>query len=211
MKILLITGPIGSGKSLASRILAGCGMPVYDSDAQAKDLYRRHPELIERLEKALGQSLRMAGPGTGADRAEPADSAPSLDKKKLAAILFSSPGARRAVNALVHPLVTKDFQKWSLAQKGPWVGIESALLLSPEAGAALACDAVLFVDAPVEVRLARILQRDACTRERALSRIRSQQLSSDDPRVSRVVMNDGDASQFEQQIKSYYKTLLEKP
>lgn len=208
MKTLLITGPIGSGKSLASRILAGCGMPVYDSDAQAKDLYRRHPELIAQMETALGASLRMAGPGTGADRVEPA---PSLDKKKLAAILFSSPGARRAVNALVHPLVTKDFQKWSLAQKGPWVGIESALLLSPEAGAALACDAVLFVDAPVEVRLARILQRDACTREQALSRIRSQQLSSDDPRVSRVVMNDGDASQFEQQIKSYYKTLLEKP
>lgn len=199
MKTLLITGPIGSGKSLASRILAGCGMPVYDSDAQAKDLYRRHPELIAQMETALGASLRTSGPGTG------------VDKKKLAAILFSSPGARRAVNALVHPLVTKDFQKWSLAQKGPWVGIESALLLSPEAGAALACDAVLFVDAPVEVRLARILQRDACTREQALSRIRSQQLSSDDPRVSRVMMNDGDASQFEQQIKSYYKTLLEKP
>lgn len=199
MKTLLITGPIGSGKSLASRILAGCGMPVYDSDAQAKELYIRYPELIERLEKALGQSLRMAGPGTGAD------------KKKLAAILFSSPGARRAVNALVHPLVIADFQQWRQAQKGPWVGMESALLLSPEAGAALACDAVLFVDAPVEVRLARILQRDACTREQALSRIRSQQLSSDDPRVSRVVMNDGDASQFEQQIKSYYKTLLEKP
>ena len=52
MKTLLITGPIGSGKSLATRVLAGCGVPVYDCDAQAKDLYGRHPELIEQLERS---------------------------------------------------------------------------------------------------------------------------------------------------------------
>ena len=209
MKTLLITGPIGSGKSLASRVLVACGMPIYDSDAQAKELYIRYPELISQMEATLGQTLRK-GASRGAETVA-SELCAELDKKKLARILFESTDARRKVNALVHPLVMADFQKWSLAQKGPWVGMESALLLSPEAGAGLACDAVLFVDAPREVRLERILRRDGCTREQALARICSQQLSSDDPRVSRVLMNDGDASMFEKQVKSYYKTLLEKP
>ena len=95
MKTLLITGPIGSGKSLASRVLAGCGVPVYDCDAQAKELYCRHPELIGRLEKALGQSLRVVE-GQVSEGLASEGGAPALDKKKLAAILFVDPAARRA-------------------------------------------------------------------------------------------------------------------
>jgi len=201
MKTLLITGPIGSGKSLASRVMAGCGMPVYDCDAQAKDLYRRHPELIGRLEQALGQSLRESE-GLATE-----EGAPELDKKKLAAILFADGAARRTVNSLVHPLVLADFRQWSLSQNGPWVGIESALLLSPEAGATLDCDAVLFVDAPADTRLDRIIQRDACTREQALSRMATQKFDSHDGRVSRILVNDGDAAQFEQQVKDFYQSL----
>ena len=201
MKTLLITGPIGSGKSLASRVLAGCGMPVYDCDAQAKDLYRRHPELIGRLEQALGQYLRESE-GLATE-----EGAPALDKKKLAAILFADGAARRTVNSLVHPLVLADFRQWCLSQNGPWVGIESALLLSPEAGATLDCDAVLFVDAPADTRLDRIIQRDACTREQALSRMATQKFDSHDGRVSRILVNDGDAAQFEQQVKDFYQSL----
>lgn len=206
MKVLLITGPIGAGKSMASRVLAACGMPVYDSDAQAKGLYNRHPELIAQLEAALGQSLRL---DASAADVTLSGACPVLDKKKLARLLFESSEVRRKVNALVHPLVIADFQQWTLAQKGPWVGMESALLLSPEAGAALACDAVLYVDAPVEKRLERIIRRDSCTREQALARIRSQQLSPDDPRVSCVLTNNGDEEAFEEQVKTYYKTLIE--
>ena len=206
MKTLLITGPIGSGKSLASRVLAGCGVPVYDCDAQAKELYCRHPELIGRLEKALGQSLRVVE-GQVSEGLASEGGAPALDKKKLAAILFVDPAARRAVNALVHPLVLADFRQWCLAQSGPWAGIESALLLSPEAGATLDCDAVLYVDAPAETRLARILQRDACTREQALSRMASQEFDTYDTRISRILVNDGDTAHFEQQVKDFYQSL----
>ena len=206
MKTLLITGPIGSGKSLDSSVLADCGDPVYDCDAQAKDLYGRHPELIGRLEQALGQSLRVAD-GQSSEGLASEGGAPSLDKKKMAAILFADESARRTVNALVHPMVLADFRQWCLAQSGPWVGIESALLLSPEVGATLDCDAVLFVDAPAETRLARILQRDACTREQALSRMASQELDSRDVRVSRILVNDGDATRFEQQVKEFYQSL----
>lgn len=205
MKTLLVTGPIGSGKSLAARVLADCGMPVYDSDAQAKKLYARHPELIAQMEAALGQNLRQDASQDAADSEDCA----GLDKKKLARILFDSPEARRKVNALVHPLVIADFQQWALAQKGPWAGMESALLLSPEAGARLDCDAVLYVDAPLDVRLERVIRRDACSREQALARIRSQQLSPEDPRVTQVLVNDGDAAAFEKQVKDYYTSLLD--
>ena len=60
---------------------------------------------------------------------------------------------------------------------------------------------------PAETRLARILQRDACTREQALSRMASQELDSRDVRVSCILVNDGNAAQFEQQVKDFYQSL----
>lgn len=194
MKVLLITGPIGAGKSMASRALQDCGMPVYDCDRSAKELYLRHPHLLVRIEEALGCSVR--------------DGAGALDKKKLAALIFRNREDRLKVNALVHPLVMADFKAWCASQTAPWVGLESALLFSSEAGASLACDAVLYVDAPLETRLERVIRRDGCSREQALARIRSQQSAPDDPRVSRLLRNDGDGRDFVSQVRAFYRTLV---
>ena len=193
-RILLITGPIGSGKSLASAVLSACGMPVYDCDERAKDLYRSHPELLGQLEALLGQPLR--------------DAEGKLDKKCLAQILFAEQQARMKVNALVHPLVVADFQAWCMEQDAAWLGIESALFLSPEAGAALDCDAVLYVDAPLETRVSRIERRDACSRQQALERIRSQQLNKEDSRISHRLLNEGTASDLSEKVKAFYRELV---
>lgn len=201
MKVLLITGPIGAGKSMASRVLGACGMPVFDCDGSARELYRRHPSLLGQMEQALGQPLRVmtdAESGMGAQ----------LDKQKLAKLIFEDREARRKVNALVHPLVVADFRQWCAVQEASWVGIESALFFTPEAGASLSCDAVLYVDAPERTRLMRVIRRDACSRPQALARIRSQQFNPDDPRISCILCNDGDEEDFVSRVRAFYRTLV---
>ena len=58
MKTVIVTGGIGSGKSAVCALLKKRGVPVYDCDAKAKELYGRRPSLVSRLEKALGALLR---------------------------------------------------------------------------------------------------------------------------------------------------------
>ena len=60
METVIITGGIGSGKSRVCAYLASRGVPVYDSDARTKSLYERHPDLVDRMEEALGVPLRDA-------------------------------------------------------------------------------------------------------------------------------------------------------
>lgn len=196
MKTLLITGPVGSGKSAVSRTLRALGMPVYDCDEGAKTLYARHPELVEVLEKELGTGLRKAG-GV-------------LDKPVLASLIFHDAKTRVRVNALVHPAVVRDFEAWKKGQGNvPWVGVESALFLSPEAGASLPCEAVLYVDAPEDIRLQRILQRDGCSEEQARRRMASQRLSPEDQRVTDVLLNDVDEVALQEKTKQFYHRLYE--
>ncbi|MBP5398063.1 MAG: dephospho-CoA kinase [Bacteroidales bacterium] len=192
MKTLMITGPVGSGKSLVCRLLKDRGIPVYDCDAGAKTLYERHPELVDTLEAQLGASLR------GEDG--------KLDKPRLAALIFSDAAARKKVNSIVHPAVVNDFNRWCSNFYGKeWVGIESALFLSPEAGAALECDAVLYVDAAVSIREGRIIARDCCSSSQARERIDSQQISPRDSRVSFVLNNEGDEVSLQRQLDYFLK------
>ena len=193
MKSLLVTGPIGGGKSFVCRMLQRCGVPVYDCDGRAKEVYVRHPGLLDRMETDLGMSLRTE------------DGA--LDRAKLAQRIFSDPQARRRVNALVHPLVVQDMDEWQNGQSAPLVAFESALFLSPEAGASRPFDAVWYVDAPQEVRLQRILGRDACTTQQAQARVDAQALSPDDPRVDLVLHNDSGETALARQVADALRQL----
>ena len=98
---LAITGNIGSGKSVVSRMLAIMGVPVYDCDSRAKALMNSDKVIKEGL-------LRMFG-------SECYCSDGSLNREWLAAHLFTDPVNVQRVNALVHPRVKEDFECWASA------------------------------------------------------------------------------------------------
>ena len=175
MKTILVTGPIGSGKSAVCALLKERGIPVYDADARTKGLYDRRPALVAALEQALALPLT-----TPEGR---------LDRARLAARIFSDPEARSRVEALVYPAVLQDFRRWRSRQKGaPFVVLESAVLLSKPAFDGLA-DAAVLVTAPQELRLARVMARDGCTRLQALARMAAQDCPWEKAQV--VLPNDG--------------------
>lgn len=174
MKTVIVTGGIGSGKSAVCALLKKKGVPVYDCDAKAKELYGRRPSLVSRLEKALGAPLR------GTDG--------KLDKARLAALIFSDSRARETVEGMVYPILLQDIRRWQKRQSAAWGALESAVILSKPVFDGVA-DGVVLVEAPQELRIARVMQRDGLGREAVIGRIRSQEIPREKADV--LLANDG--------------------
>lgn len=140
-----LAGGLGSGKTALARALERRGVPVFYADAEAKRLYTEDPSLRAAIVETFGSEMyRPDG---------------SLDRARMAAHVFSDPAELARLNALIHPRV---FGCWKAFVAGhadaPVVAHESAILF--ESGGDAHVDAVVWVDAPRETRIARALARD---------------------------------------------------
>ena len=140
-----ITGGIGSGKSYVCRLLQQRGIEVYDCDQAAKRLIRTSPDIHEKLTALIGPETYQDG---------------ALNKAVVAQFLLESEENAKAIDAIVHPAVFRDFEESGIE----W--IESAILF--ESGAYKLVDRVVVVTAPEEVRIQRVMQRDGISREKVL-------------------------------------------
>ena len=181
-KTVIVTGLIGSGKSAVCALLRERGIPVYNADARTKRLYDTRPGLVASLEEALGVPLR------GADG--------SLDRRKLAEVIFSSAQAREQVEAIVYPLVLQDFKRWRSRQKGAaFVVLESAVILSKPLFDGLA-QAVVLVTAPEDVRLQ--MARDGLSAQAVRARMAAQEIPQE--KVSALLVNNGSPEDLAQAV-----------
>ncbi len=162
-----ITGGIGSGKSTVCAILAEFGVAVYDSDSRAKRLMNEDNTLRERLVERFGSEVYCAE---------------GLNRIYLAERVFGNPEELKALNAIVHPAVMDDFDRWALEQEGSYVVLESAILF--EASLDKRVDVSVAVMAPEELRIERAMQRDGAQREQIVARMNNQ--ISDQERVERA-------------------------
>ncbi|HJF89641.1 MAG TPA: dephospho-CoA kinase [Alistipes onderdonkii] len=152
-----ITGGIGSGKSTVCRLFAQKGIAVYDSDAAAKRLMQEDGALRRQLAGRFGEGTFRNG---------------VLDRAYLAGIVFADPQALADLNALVHPVVMRDFDAWAARQEGSYVILESAILF--EAGLEGYVDKTVAVLAPRELRIERTCRRDGCGADQVVRRIAAQ-------------------------------------
>jgi dephospho-CoA kinase len=142
MFVLGLTGSLGMGKSTTAKFIAEEGVPVHDSDAVVHRLY----------EGEAAPQIEAAFPGTTANG--------KVDRNKLAARLIAHPADFRKLEALVHPLVRAEEQKFLAAaeQRGAKVVVLDIPLLY-ETGAEARCDAVVVVSAPPEMQRRRASER----------------------------------------------------
>lgn len=160
-----LTGGIGSGKSHIARWLtAEAHIPVYDCDREAKRLIATQPDLQRQLDALCGG-------------------------RPLAEYLFASDDHARRVAAIVHPAVRLDFRRWTSLQAAPLVALESAILY--ESRFETEVDRVLYVDAPLELRIQRAMARDHAPRPQILARIARQRSDEARRRAHYTVLNDG--------------------
>lgn len=174
-----ITGGIGSGKSYVCKRLEARGIQVYDCDNAAKRLMRTSAELQQQLKALVG----------------------SLEKADIAKFLLESEANAKAIDAIVHPAVFRDFEESGMQ----WM--ESAILF--ESGAFRLVDKSIVVTAPEEVRIQRVMQRDGITREKVLEWMQ-RQLPQDEVRrrADFEIVNDGEAD-IDKQINKILRTMKE--
>lgn len=161
-----ITGGIGSGKSKVVELLAQRGVAAYDSDSRAKALMASSPELREQIIECFGTE---------------AYDGEEVNRRYLAERVFNDKEALTKLNAIVHPAVMADFERWAEGEEGNYVVMESAILF--EAGLEGSFDATVSVMAPEELRLERAMKRDGATEEQIRERMRNQ--LSDEERCDR--------------------------
>lgn len=152
-----ITGGIGSGKSTVCRIFSLLGVPVYDSDSNARRLMNADPEVTARIRSLFGEGAYRDG---------------ELDRRLLASRIFADGKLRGELNRIVHPAVSRDFLDWAQRQRGPYVLQEAAILF--ESGAWRDMDAVVAVSAPEPVRIRRTMRRDSSSEEAVRARMAAQ-------------------------------------
>jgi dephospho-CoA kinase len=175
MHVFGLTGGIASGKSTVATRLRARGVPIVDADQLAR-------EVVEPGTKGLAAIVREFGE-------EVLDADGRLDRKGLAAIVFTDATKRKRLNAITHPLITA-LSAQRTAEHGergePLVCYEAALII--ENGVADMFRPLVVVAAPIEVQLARVQSRDAATRDDAIARIRAQMPLIDKTRVADYVI-----------------------
>ncbi len=167
MKVIGLTGGIGAGKSTVSDYLLDKGFTVIDADKIARSMTEKGSETLQALTEAFGEDILFTDG--------------CLDRKKLAAIVFSDEKKRLVLEELTTKKVVQIIEEkiTGLQEEGyeAPVFIDAPLLF--ESGADKLCDAVWLVDASIDIRIRRVMARDDVTSEEVKRRILNQMSSSE--------------------------------
>lgn len=158
MRIIGLTGGIGSGKTTVAKIFALLGIPVYYADEAAKDIMVRDPDLAAQIRAHFGNEAYHAD-GT-------------LHRKYIADIVFNDKDRLAVLNSLVHPATIRDSEAWARRQSAPYVIKEAALMFESESFHHV--DKVITVYAPEALRIRRVMQRDGTDRNAVIARMHKQ-------------------------------------
>jgi dephospho-CoA kinase len=175
--IIGIVGGVGSGKSHVAGLFGELGCLVIDSDAQVRETYR-DPAVLAALRGWWGEGVfRPDG---------------MLDRSAVAGKVFSDPAEKRRLESLVHPLVHAARERVMREAAGDSQVVayvwDTPLLL--EVGLGETCDAVVFVDAPFEARLARVRATRGWDEAELLRREKSQMPLDTKRRLSHYLLNN---------------------
>lgn len=190
--IVGITGGIGCGKSVVSKIIGLMGYPVYDSDKNAKKIVDESDEIRTGLISRFGTEIYN---GT------------KLNRKLLAEKIFSDNEARSFVNSLIHPAVLKDFIRWSELnlKKVDVVFIESAILF--ESGFNKYVDKILLVISTEKLRIERVKKRDNALTSEVRKRIQSQIPQKELIKKSDFIIKNDEKKSILQQIRLFLENI----
>lgn len=158
MMIVGLTGGIGSGKTTIAQIFASqFAIPIYIADTASKQLVDTDKNIRRQIVALFGEKAFEQG---------------TYNSQYIASIVFADAQKLQQLNAIIHPAVQRDFQKWVAQQSAPYVIKESAILF--ESGSYQDCDLIISVVAPVNERIKRVMLRDKIDKEMIKKRIKNQ-------------------------------------
>lgn len=189
-----ITGGIGAGKSIVSRVLTAMGYPVYDCDSRARSLMDMSAEIKHAIALNIGAGVIL-----------PDD---SIDRRLLAEIVFRNKQMLLTLNSIVHQAVRDDLARWVSDRSSALVFVETAILY--ESGLDRVIDSEWHVTAPTDIRVDRVIARNGLSREHVLARIEAQS-GTTPPKSSHniiTLVNDDITPLLPQIEKALFETVL---
>jgi dephospho-CoA kinase len=186
-----VTGGIGSGKSTVCEIFRQLGVPVFHSDFEANKLLESS-QIIDFYRNKFGAAVFTNN---------------TLDKQKIASLIFNNPAALQIVNSFIHPIVNQNFSQWVNNQKNClYVIKESALLLSPTVINDL--DSIVLIMAPQELRIKRVILRDNSDENSVIQRIRNQATDEEKMKRANYIISNDENSLLLPQVLTLHKMFV---
>ncbi|MEP2935080.1 MAG: dephospho-CoA kinase [Gilvibacter sp.] len=189
MKIIGLTGGIGSGKSTVASFFKNLGAPVYIADIEAKALMNRSKVIRRKL-------IALFGPEAYNEQ---------LNAGYIAGIVFKDASKLEALNSIVHPKVASHFKRWVKKQKGAFVIKEAAILF--ENGGYKKCDKTILVTAPSKIRVERVMRRDGSNRDQVLQRMQHQWPDSKKIPLADFVIENIDLEETKNSVETLFSQL----
>ena len=198
-KLIGLTGNIGSGKSTVANLFVDKGAALIDSDVLAREA-TKDPKVLKSIAETLGESLIVDG---------------ALDRAKTADLVFNNKDALETLNSIIHPWVRSESNRridllTNQLDPPPIILLDIPLLY--ENGLEEGLDAVIVVDAPLETRTQRVMERSKLNRREVHARDSAQMPLKDKvARADYTIDNKGDLESLKEQVAKLYQALSEHP
>lgn len=198
MRVLGLTGGIGSGKSSAAQMFRDLGAEVIDADQLAREVVEPGQPALEEIASIFGRDILLPDG--------------HLNRGKLARIVFADPAARARLNAITHPRIRQRMEADVAARRsGPGVLIlDIPLLYENDRTSAVEKVIVVWVDARTQRR--RLIEREGLTDDEARQRIAAQMpLDAKRARADHLIDNSGDRDTTRRQVEAIYRHYAQAP
>lgn len=193
MMIVGLTGGIGSGKTTVGKMFSELGVPVYNSDDEAKKLMENSPEVKKAIIKLLGEEAYLDE---------------KLNKTYISQLIFENENLLGKMNAIVHPAVRKHFKAWADRQKSPYVIQETALIF--EIGSQDFYDKIILVTAPENARIDRIKARGGSNSKKSIrARMKNQWADTAKKKGSNYVIENHELERTKGEVLRVHLALLD--
>ncbi|MBA6151146.1 dephospho-CoA kinase [Gelidibacter maritimus] len=191
MKIVGITGGIGSGKTTVAKMFQDLGVPLYIADDRAKVLMNTSDIIKSKLTQLFGEQAYKDN---------------KLNRPFLASKIFENADLLKQMNAIVHPEVGADFEQWKNKQDAAYVLKEAAIIF--ENNLADQYDFIITVVADLDQRIARVMKRDDTTEAKVMAIVKNQLSDEQKVKQSDFVIKNHDLDETERQVLDIHQQLL---
>jgi len=193
MKVIGLTGGIGSGKSTVAKLFADLGVPIIDADLIARELTQPQTFALDQISYHFGSSI-LKSDGT-------------LNRPQLRQLIFSDPQKRLWLEKLLHPLIQQEIKRQIDKLNAPYCILVIPLLV--ESGAYSFINRILVVDTSEENQIQRLQERDQMTPSEVKAIMQTQ--ATRDTRLAQahdVIHNHGDQKELSQQVQKLHELYL---
>ncbi len=191
MKVVGLTGGMGSGKTTVAKMFEALGIPVYIADTEAKKLTVTSRSIRKALIELLGEA---------------AYSNNELNRSFIAQQVFNDNELLQKLNKIIHPKVRSHFKKWLKLQLAPYCVKEAAILF--ENGGYKECDYMILVTAPEEIRVERIMQRDRSSKEEIILRMQHQWSDEKKAPLADFIIDNSGKDDTARQVLEIHNSIL---